>query len=648
MRAILFFVIFAIGIAFHSLPVMAAHGPWCLGLFPVDIIDCKDDRLFKLHNEVEDLYSKAISAAQGQRRQALIAQRSRWFITRGRKCGVPVVELVTERAVRKAHPCLINLYETHIAELSKLVSPVTAQVPSPDAAPISDAPPALRRSATVNTATCNPRAADLASRKCFWEQQIFQCKVGNDIFPSKNDSPYDPKRRYDPKVQKGEWEGDYISDKDCDDGDMAFFNGLLCAAGDNRGCIGVALAQESKTGRWWRSKRKIGEQPNDGSATFSTEAGLGVLLYMVKTGDKNRFDPWLKFIADLPRPYGPLPSYCPHKECVFKIIDCPLLVTVASRFGESLKAVSVCDPLQYLHLPTPDQISKQLEDGIKQLLDAAARFEDLHGKVPDQVAKALGLPQLGNLLPRPAAELRKQSDQIFAAFRNVLEQILGPQIGEAAARFAQQIALVNSVINSLDVDTNGFKVDVTGKIVYELGNLHVEGANVTVFGGPLKINYNPNGEHIAAVEVLLLRNLGYTSDELSTAASYAHLRDSFNPFFEYLVNDRTAMRQLMLDDKGGKCPSFDRPSVKRFQWFPERGEEPQPNGQPAWIESMYWDCLFLARLYESPVTSSLTRTPPPFSLFGDLANALEEVRRFVDDAKQKKDAISILDQKNGG
>ena len=129
MRAILFFVIFAIGIAFHSLPVMAAHGPWCLGLFPVDIIDCKDDRLFKLHNEVEDLYSKAISAAQGQRRQALIAQRSRWFITRGRKCGVPVVELVTERAVRKAHPCLINLYETHIAELSKLVSPVTAQVP---------------------------------------------------------------------------------------------------------------------------------------------------------------------------------------------------------------------------------------------------------------------------------------------------------------------------------------------------------------------------------------------------------------------------------------------------------------------------------------------------------------------------------------
>ena len=43
------------------------------------------------------------------------------------------------------------------------------------------------------------------------------------------------------------------------------------------------------------------------------------------------------------------------------------------------------------------KISKQLEDGIKQLLDAAARFEDLHGKVPDQVVKALVVsPQPGN------------------------------------------------------------------------------------------------------------------------------------------------------------------------------------------------------------------------------------------------------------
>ncbi len=145
-------------------------------------------------------------------------------------------------------------------------------------------------------------------------------------------------------------------------------------------------------------------------------------MYMVKTGDKNRFDPWLKFIADLPRTYGPLPSYCPHKQCVFKIIDCPLFVTVASRFEETLKAVSVCDPLQYLHLPTPDQIAKKLEDGLKQLIDVAARFETLHSKVADKFGAALGLPNLGQLLPTPTKELQKQSDAIFKAFREALEK----------------------------------------------------------------------------------------------------------------------------------------------------------------------------------------------------------------------------------
>jgi hypothetical protein len=471
----------------------------------------------------------------------------------------------------------------------------------------------------------------LTSRKRFWEEQIFQCKSGNDIYPSKKDDLYDPKRRYDPEIPKKIWETDYVSEDNCDDGDMAFFSGLLCAAGDPRGCNGVALAQETKSGRWWRSKRRIGEGQDAGYSSFSTEAGLGVLMYMVKTGDKNRFDPWLKFIADLPRTYGPLPSYCPHKECVFKIIDCPLFVTVASRFEETLKAVSVCDPLQYLHLPTPDQIATKLGDGLKQLIDVAARFETLHSQVADKFGAALGLPNLGQLLPTPTKELQKQSDAIFKAFREALEKILGPAIGEAAAHFAQQIALVNAVVNSIDV--NGFKIDASGKIVYESGNVRVEGANVTVSG---TVDYNPNGEHIAAAEVFLLRNLGYSGKELRAAASYAYQRDKevseknkvpYNPFFEYLVNDRSAR---MLQQILKKCPSLEKPSVKRFQWFPERGEEPQPNGKPAWIESMYWDCIFLAHLYETPVASALTRGSSPFDPFGGLAGALGDVRRFLD------------------
>jgi hypothetical protein len=185
---------------------------------------------------------------------------------------------------------------------------------------------------------------------------------------------------------------------------------------------------------------------------------------------------------------------------------------------------------------------------------------------------------------------------------------------------------------------NGFRLDARGKIVYESGKVRVEDANVDISLG--SIDYNPNGEHIAAVEVFLLRNLGYSSDVLNKAAYFARMRDGNNPFFEYLDKGRTArMLQLMLDKDDGKCPSFEKPSVKRFQWFPERGEELQPNGQPAWVESMYWDCIFLAHLYEFPVTSSLSRPPASFDPLGDLANALEEVRRFEDDVRNQMEAI---------
>jgi hypothetical protein len=40
----------------------------------------------------------------------------------------------------------------------------------------------------------------------------------------------------------------------CNDGDMALFNGLLCAVGESKGCDGVQNAQDrAPGGQWWRS-----------------------------------------------------------------------------------------------------------------------------------------------------------------------------------------------------------------------------------------------------------------------------------------------------------------------------------------------------------------------------------------------------------
>src|SRR6185312_68578 len=106
--------------------------------------------------------------------------------------------------------------------------------------------------------------------------------------------------------------------------------------------------------------------------------------------------------------------------------------------------------------------------------------------------------------------------------------------------------------------------------------------------------------HLAAVDVFLLRNLGYKSQILDQAAQIIWERDKENPFFEYLSHGRSyRMLKLIIE----KCPSKSKPfSVTRYQWFPERGEGLQKNrNKTAWAESMYWDCIFLANLWQSDV-----------------------------------------------
>lgn len=225
-----------------------------------------------------------------------------------------------------------------------------------------------------------------------------------------------------------------------------------------------------------------------------------MLLYMVKTGDQTRFDGWLNYLSKLPH-NGPFPSYCPNSTCVFKIIDCPLFVTIASRFNRTGEALSLCDPLQGLGLPKPEQIKADVEKGVQQLAHAAARFEKLHAQVTDQLAKAIGLPPLSDLMPTPAQELATRLPSLLKAISDALERLVGPDIAAAAAQFAQEIVFVNAVVNS--VDPQGFSISSSGKFVYSSNGWTIEDAGVTVSG---TLDYNPNGEHIAAVEVLLLHS----------------------------------------------------------------------------------------------------------------------------------------------
>jgi hypothetical protein len=93
MRTVAFSVGIALGIAYVFSSAFAAPvNPWCFGIFPIDIVDCKDRALTALHKKVERLYADALSQAGGLKRDTLIVERNKWIVSRGGECGVNVIE----------------------------------------------------------------------------------------------------------------------------------------------------------------------------------------------------------------------------------------------------------------------------------------------------------------------------------------------------------------------------------------------------------------------------------------------------------------------------------------------------------------------------------------------------------------------------
>ena len=139
----------------------------------------------------------------------------------------------------------------------------------------------------------------------------------------------------------------------CDDGDMTLFNGLLCAAGDSRGCDGARLAQ-GKDGRWWRSPRRIGWTWPNYDVSFSPDQALGVMLYVAASKDLSAFDRWVDWMADNRPCIIQLGSRCiqkgwlrycsddvPDKRCTFRPDDCTYLQATGIYLGS--KQADLCD-----------------------------------------------------------------------------------------------------------------------------------------------------------------------------------------------------------------------------------------------------------------------------------------------------------------
>ena len=83
---------------------------------------------------------------------------------------------------------------------------------------------------------------------------------------------------------------------ECDDGDATIFNGLLCLSSYQPGCDAVKDALGG-SGQWWRSPRHVDGGVVREKNSFSRDQTMGVLAYLVGTGDTEsviRWQSWLK------------------------------------------------------------------------------------------------------------------------------------------------------------------------------------------------------------------------------------------------------------------------------------------------------------------------------------------------------------------
>jgi hypothetical protein len=260
------------------------------------------------------------------------------------------------------------------------------------------------------------QSAELDRRIDLWKKSALLCnhqgrqaEASQAAFPTKE--PGEQENRKDPQGRTV-----------CNDGDMVLFNGLLCAAGEEQGCVGVRDSRE-RNGRWWRSPAiKLRGVDHVKEPNLNADQVLGVLLYALQKNDSEAFHRWLNWVKSI----GPctadeclasganLPRFCSlqGKEsliCAAKPVTCPLIQVVGDLLGEATAAHAVCGDPHVLGTgtgllsvglllkglpplpPMPDPVA--LGHRFKELLSESdgvtKRYEDLRQKVED-LRKKLG------------------------------------------------------------------------------------------------------------------------------------------------------------------------------------------------------------------------------------------------------------------
>ena len=352
----------------------------------------------------------------------------------------------------------------------------------------------------------------------------------------------------------------------CDDGDSIMFNALLCRAGDPRGCNTIKLSQDGRKGddgRFWRSPNKLKIRPpegENGQTSFSADHAVGLFLYFGYTRDSAALKRWINWIGA-------------NERCASA--DCLPMPPGTPRYCKD------------------DHCGFRIDDCPTLLLLA----ERLNVGVPFCSPNAiLPVPTLESA----ALELKKQYDATFGKL-----PIEPPGLKELRGNFDKALKAYQ--------DATAIVEQLRAKVTA----MEIRRSNLVQIEKTLTARLNARGysRHNALVQIMMLQDWGEGTSKMSGAADDLATNEPENPFFQYVAH-RRKNKAAMLSDID-VCPTAGNdPKGSRSQWSWERD-----TSEKAWVNTMYWDCLFIAAMYLDKAA-----TPP------DDNSTEDTLRGLLDDA----------------
>lgn len=352
----------------------------------------------------------------------------------------------------------------------------------------------------------------------------------------------------------------------CNDGDMALFSGLLCAAqvryekqgrSSLIGCDSVASSQDQQ-GRWYRSpRRKLDpsideEERKHNVASFSPDMAIGVQMYLAAIKDINRGNLWLAWL-DAHRPcWGGNEPEC-------RIRD--------PRTGIEISNVRGL-PRFCLDPPAPPQPDESELNRILRKVGIDFRCSMRPGD----------LAILGQT--RAALDLYNVTPEDRQACSN----------GEFAPNlsFESSLQRLNRILDITKFEN--VAAIVAGGLPYVLRLACPEGNSWI----RLNAEFNDSGfsQHLVAASILLSRRLGFANQMLNESAIRLAAKQPENPFFLFL---KYGKKEEVLSKIFKHCPKDEHEAKdsKKNQWMWER-EFTNENWKGT---SSLWDCLFIANLW---------------------------------------------------